>query len=384
MSLDPIKALIPVSIDISSYHRTENTVTTVLFELAGEAISGLAVMPDTLHTLLTVSWNFDLVADTQFLTTMSDDRAAGRANLRKELLRILVEASPGCEAILVRSHPTTNLLRGRQNAEQAMKLFNAAAQVIVRAELESPGNIGLVLRGIQTQASIVQMDVFTHVLYASLNVSLKAARENLISLYPILARAAALSLFATADLLLVNNPYDSYGVQLASSVFIVCRLATLAVHDIQDGVVVDEHTGADRALAAFWRRLWPDWERLLALSLAPTCANTALRSVGHSVLLDIVIFVGQAQPSLLIEPATLIGSGLKMLEEWYPRSQNTAPAKLGRAFSALDSAALRGDAAGGLTQPTSSPASTRRETIKQIWNDMVATERLLSMPTGDE
>jgi hypothetical protein len=349
IQLEQLQKLVPMSIRVARQQQTENTVATVLFEVCGATLKGHAVQPVTLRALL--NW-------------LGDEEDS---NLKRERLTLLVEASPGCAAILTRAHPSVANVR---DAELAMGLLKGAATVIVRAELESEGNTGRVLRNLPKEAAVTQLDVFAHILYASLDVRLGPARSRLMSLYPVLGRAASLSLFACADLLSVPDSHGD-GAHLASAAFVIMRLAILAVADPprNDGTLSPTTVEAHDVLLSFWHRLWPEWERLLGLSLAPSCVNLPQRAVTLSVLMDIILFIGANQPNLLVEPAPTLARGLATLEEWHHSAGSSVPAKLHKANAALDAAALRAPPA----------ANARRTAMSAAWADMLATERLLSL-----
>jgi hypothetical protein len=243
--------------------------------------------------------------------------------------KVLVEASYGCAPLLLREHATVAVMR---DPELTMKLLDAAAAVIVRAEVIAPGNTGLVLSSVPSKSNITQVHVFGHVLYASLGVTLGASRADLVSLYPVLARATAITMYGWSDLLNVQDPTGE-GSLFGESVFLVMRLATLAVRD--PGAAPSPATC--EALAAFWRRLWPEWDRLLATSLAPACANDMLRAFTVPLLLDIVLFVASAAPLLLVDVAPTVARGLSAIEAWEERSDiKSSKHKLARAVAALE------------------------------------------------
>lgn len=198
---------------------------------------------------------------------------------RKERLPHLLEASLGCAHVLQRAHPT--IAHGRGDVNSTLQLLSSAATVLVLAELEAPGNIGKVLGQMPKEAASVQLDIFAHLLYSSLSLNLGRDRSNIVALFPIAARATALSLFGAGDLLTVHDP-NGDGAHLASIVFIVARLVLLS------GIPqAEEEIASFETLELFWRRVWPEWERVLALSLRETCINSVsgqkrLRYTDHS------------------------------------------------------------------------------------------------------
>jgi hypothetical protein len=356
ISVEQIRKLVPVSIRVARRQQTENTVATVLFEMCISVLKGQPVTPGTLNMLLT--WLGD-----------EDD-----PNLKSEKLSLLAQASPGCATILCRQHPTLRALRdpSLRDPELTMSILKAAATVIIRGELDSPGNTGRVLRGLPNESASTQLDVFSHLLFASLDVCLGDSRSRIMSLYPVLGRAASLALFACADLLALPDPRGD-GAHLASAAFAVMRLAILAVNDPppKDGAFEASNVEAHDVLLSFWHRLWPEWDRLMGLSLAPSCINLPQRAVTLSVLMDIILFISANQPALLVEPAPTLSRGLDSLTEWHQNAGTQVPAKIHKAAAALDATALR-------SQPA---ANARRLAVAAVWPDMVATERLQSLRT---
>lgn len=80
---------------------------------------------------------------------------------------------------------------------------------------------------------------------------------------------------------------------------------------------------------------------------------------------------------MLVEPAPLIGRGLRAIEEYHSASKSTPSGKLLKALAALDNAVLRPAAsAPGRLDLASDWSDYRRAAAKSVWNDIVATERL--------
>jgi len=353
IQLEQIKKLIPVSIAKARRQQTENTIAGVLFSGCQAAMKGLAVTGTSLRSLL------DWLGDVE------------DPHLKPERLACIVEDSMGCAAILTRVHPTLATIR---DAELTMGILKGAATVIVRAEIESQGNTGRILRHLPNEAAPTTLDVFAHILYASFDIRLGPSRSRLLSLYPVLGRATALSLSACADLLSIPDPHGE-GAHIASSAFVIMRLAILAVNDPppKEGGTFDESTVESQdVLMSFWHRLWPEWGRLLGLSLASSCINMPQRAVSLSVLMDVILFISANQPHLLVEPAPTLARGLATLEEWHHSAGTQVPAKLAKAEAALDAAALS-------SQPA---ANARRIAQRAVWADMLATERLLALRNG--
>lgn len=194
---------------------------------------------------------------------------------RKERLPQLLEVSYGCANVLLRAHPT--IAHGRGDVNSTLQLLSSAAKILVLAELEAPGNIGKVLGQMPSEAAAVQLDIFAHLLYSSLSLDVGKERANIAALFPIAARATALSLFGAGDLLAVHDP-NGDGAHLASIVFIVARLVLLS------GIpTAEDEIASFETLEVFWRRVWPEWERVLALSLRKeTCINTVSSDLSRS------------------------------------------------------------------------------------------------------
>ncbi|CAK9780474.1 hypothetical protein CC85DRAFT_283464 [Cutaneotrichosporon oleaginosum] len=313
--LSTLFELVPVTVEVVKQHHPENTVAAVIFDTALAGVRGQTLSAPTLTSLL------------QFLAHDENDSST----LTQEREKVMVEASYGCGLLLLREHPSFAVMR---DPELTMKLLDAAATVIVRAEVLAPGNTGFVLSSAPKSSGITQVHVFGHILYASLAVNLGSARADLISLYPVLARATARTMYGWSDLLSVLDPTGE-GSQFGENVFIVMRLATLAINDPNP---TSESPATSEALAAFWRRLWPEWDRLLGSSLAPSCANDMLRAFTIPLLLDIVLFVASAAPLLLVDAAAIVGRGLNAIEDW-DASQDikSSKHKLARAVAALES-----------------------------------------------
>lgn len=90
-----------------------------------------------------------------------------------------------------------------------------------------------------------------------------------------------------------------------------------------------------------------------------------------------VIFVGAIRPTLLIEPAGIIIRGLRSLEEWQSSMGiNNTSTKLPKAIKAIENAQL------SYAADTERPQ--RATTIKQVWNDMLATEKIVNLRAEGE
>ncbi|KAL7420508.1 hypothetical protein Q5752_004458 [Cryptotrichosporon argae] len=387
-----IGALLAVSGAIAGRQQTEDTVKTVLFEQAGSAVNGLHVTPVTLQALL------------EFLVEQAE---TGKRNPQ------LIGLSPGCVNILLRSHPA---MVSRADAELTIETLVAAANVILWAELGALGNLSRVLSPLPTEAAAVQLGVYVPLLFASLSWPLGSARHSLTTLYPLVGRAAAQALRAASDLLAIRDA-SSDGAELLNASFVATRLALLAAREPEVAAAAGRLAEAARrvegeyddrigraAVDTFWARVWPEWNRLLVLSLDATCVNGPLRAVTHSIVLDLIIFLAP-RPRARKQQAPL-SAVLGALAAW-SEAQGAAPgAKWARAAAALaraDDAAGAGAVAngvkvhgraghaarvgsagslgalGGGAQPKTGRQSAdadEADAVRSVRGDMVATERL--------
>jgi hypothetical protein len=248
--------LLRMSKRIAIRESTEDTIRTVLFELAGSAVHGLAVTPTSLSTLL------------HFLTTQAfPKRTSISATAQAQQARVLSESTAGCLAVLLRVHPS---ISGATDTDVGMTIALQAATILLDAEVASPGQTSHTLVSIMSEAAQVQLGVFVNILLASIHIHLGQARQRIISLYPLLARAMSLSLRGSADFLTVQDAAGD-GAELLSLVFVAIRLAILAAHDPPSDV--SERGFGDDAVEALWARVWPDWHRLLTLSFNPGSVN---------------------------------------------------------------------------------------------------------------
>jgi hypothetical protein len=190
-----------------------------------------------------------------------------------------VESAPGCLNILLRAHPTLAVLAG---PDSTISILESAASVLLKADITQPGILAQTLSVMSVEASSVQLGVFTYLLLASLGITMgDDARRRLLALYPILARDSSLCLRAAADLLAVQDAAGS-GAEMLSVVFVVLRLALLATTDPVSPspltVSSEQEEGTHRdEVEAMWNRIWPDWYRLISISLDPSCVNAVSR-----------------------------------------------------------------------------------------------------------
>ncbi|GFZ50618.1 hypothetical protein JCM24511_08376 [Saitozyma sp. JCM 24511] len=330
----------------------ENTVRTVMFELAGSALSGLAVAPETLDTLL----SFLAESAVPF-------RGSTRESVHPQVMA--VESARGCLNILLRAHPTIAVLAG---PDSTISILESAASVLLKADMTQPGILAQTLSVMSAEASSVQLGVFTYLLLASLGITMgDDARGRLLAMYPILARDSSLCLRAAADLLAVQDAAGS-GAEMLSVVFVVIRLSLLAA--TEPSSVEERETSHRDEVEAMWNRIWPDWYRLISISLDPSCVNAPLRAVAHSVFLDLVIFLSSSRSHLLVIHAGTISHAVQMLVHYTETTNGQGTGKLIKAVSALE---------GDERLESSSRADLSATGLAAIRGDLLATERLRAL-----
>jgi hypothetical protein len=391
--LEPATELLNASDHVFKQLAAENTVRTVMFELAGSALSGLAVAPETLDTLLSVCparspvtrcWRWlETDGSAQFLSESAVPfRGSTRESVHPQVMA--VESAPGCLNILLRAHPTVAVLAG---PDSTISILESAASVLLKADITQPGILAQTLSVMSAEASSVQLGVFTYLLLASLGITIgDDARGRLLALYPILARDSSLCLRAAADLLAVQDAAGS-GAEMLSVVFVVIRLSLLAAAE-PSSVEEGEISHRDE-VGAMWNRIWPDWYRLISISLDPSCVNAVsrldptwfscvgrakpgvqpLRAVAHSVFLDLVIFLSSSRSHLLVLHAGTISHAVQMLVHYTETTNGQGTGKLIKAVSALE----------GEEQLDPSRSDWRAGGLAAIRGDLLATERLRAL-----
>lgn len=373
VSFDTIVALLRSSEEVSKSNSTENTIRTVLFELAGSALHGQYVSPSTVETLL------------RYLTVQAfpDISEAPNGQVPIQQRRVLSDSAAGCVAILLRQHPA--LISSSIDPNLLLKIFGEAGTLLISAEMAGSGTLAHHVSTITSEAAIVQVGVVIPILLASLDVDMTHARRRLIALYPILARATSLCLRASADLLVVQD-VEGQGAENLSVVYALFRLALLASRNASDVGCRPRngHGEGGEGVESLWTRIWPDWFRLLSLSTDSTCINGVsysplstpswrhllinqpLRSIAHTVFLDTIIFLGSIQSTLLVRHAGSINHALTVLH----KHQNTTGHGVGKMIKA--EAAVRDAGVGG--------AQMDWEGIKKtIRADLLAAERLRAL-----
>ena len=249
----------------------ENTIRTVMFELAKSALNGQSIQPITLDALLL------------FVDQLAYPSAAPGSIAASPLRRLLSDSSGGCVTLLLRQHPS--LSRAGIEPDCVLSILERAATIVIRGDMALPGTMDNHLQSIIAEAASTQLGVFSYILYASCGVSMGEGRIRILSVYPILARAISLSLRGTADLLAVKD-LEGAGADQLSVVFTVFRLAMIASRD-RIGVAgatdaedesnvsaASSASGEEEVVDSLWKRIWPDWYRLLSLSVEKTCVNT--------------------------------------------------------------------------------------------------------------
>ncbi|ORY30604.1 hypothetical protein BCR39DRAFT_529130 [Naematelia encephala] len=338
---ESIVMLLRVSDRVANRETSENTIRTVLLEFVGSVIHGHQVATPTLHTLL----HF-LAADK---SATDDEQQAG----------VLSEAAPGCVAILLRTHPS--LTAGDVDAELVLPILQEAASILLKAEMEQPGTRGKALDKIPTEAASVQLGIFTYLLLAQLDTGLDRTNSSLPQLFPIVGRAMSLCLRACADYLSLEDAGGD-GAEMLSLVFVVFRLVILASSAmIPDAEEVRRLQ--DDAIEMLWMRIWPDWSRLVSLSLDQNCVNGPLRAVVHSVLLDVIMFLAAASSNVLSRHLADLESSLGVLLE----STDSPSSKMQKAMTALK----RADVTEGMVD--------RGSLLATVKADLRATERLRAL-----
>ena len=94
----------------------------------------------------------------------------------------------------------------------------------------------------------------------------------------------SLCLRAAADFLSIPDTADD-GAELLTIVFAVFRLAILAKQDPASNV---RSRAEDGAIEALWAKIWPDWYRLVSLSLDANSINTVRPKFSLSPCLSLI------------------------------------------------------------------------------------------------
>nr|XP_019013028.1 uncharacterized protein I206_02525 [Kwoniella pini CBS 10737]OCF51809.1 hypothetical protein I206_02525 [Kwoniella pini CBS 10737] len=358
VSQETLSKLLDISERIARGQSTEDTVRTVTFELAGSIVHGLNVTPTTLLTLL----NF--LAISAFPERALDSRSFTQQK------RVLADSAPGCIQILLRTHPTFTI--GNMEPDVTLAIMLKTATVLCRAEMIVEGIISQSLANITNEAASTQVNLLIFILLSSLDLQMGPARKRIISLYPLLSRATSLCLRASADLLTLQD-MSGDGAELLSVVFAVFRLALLALRDqTNTGDRIRGNIEED-TMDGFWCRIWPDWYRLITISLDSTCVNGPLKAVSHSVFLDIIIFLGITHSTILSKHSGTLSHALTVLVK-YQESIGTGntSGKLQKAAQVLDKISI-GIGIGNLGE------NDRLGIINTIRKDLSATERLKAL-----
>ncbi|OCF56840.1 hypothetical protein L486_05695 [Kwoniella mangroviensis CBS 10435] len=357
VSHDVLSTLLAVSERVARGQSTEDTVRTVTFELAGSIVHGLNVTPVTLLTLL----NFLAV------NAFPDHDLDARSFAQQK--RVLADSAPGCTQILLRTHPTFAV--GQLDADVTLAIMMKTATVLCKAEMIVQGIISQNLGNIITEAASTQVNLFVFLLLSSLDLQMGPARKRIISLYPLLARATSLCLRASADFLTLQDTSGD-GAELLSVVFVVFRSTVLALHDSEAGSSTLMSNMEEDAMDTFWCRIWPDWYRLLTISLDSSCINGPLKAVSHSVFLDTIIFLGQVHSSILTRHSGTLSHALTVLVKYQESLSSTSGGKMQKAAQVMDRIS-NGVGIGHISD------SDRRTIVSNIKKDLSATERLKAL-----
>ncbi|WVQ73477.1 hypothetical protein IAR50_003049 [Cryptococcus sp. DSM 104548] len=329
----------------------ENQIKSVLLNVASAAVDGLAVPPVSLHVLL-------MLLSTDLFPQLSPNSKAG-----PEHHRALAESAPGCVNILFRGHQTmTSTLL---TAELLLDISVEAGTLLCQGEMITPGTIGRNLAQLTLNAASIQLQLLLSLLLASTKISMGTARSRLLALYPLLARATSLCLRASADYMSIQDA-EGTGVAILSLIFKTFRASFLAAMD--EAALEEGESQKDDALDEFWTRVWPDWNRLFAMSFDPKCINGALRSMTHSVFLDLLVFLGAVQSPILIRHGEALTVTLAMLAK-YQDSQGAVTT------TKMQNASLVVEKAGALGLGSNVMVNTAT-LLKQLREDSLATERM--------
>lgn len=271
---ETVASLLHTSAMVSKAQTTEDTVRTVLFELAGSALHGLHVAPSTLDSLL------------RYINKQAfpDLSLAANGQVPIQQRRVLSDSAGGCMSILLRQH--ASIASTAIDSGLVLAILGQAGVTLCQAEIAISGTLSQHMGSTVSEAAIIQLRAFIPILLVSLDIPMLQARRRLVALYPILARAMSLCLRASADLLGVQDVAGD-GAENLSTIFAVFRLALLAAHDPPTTSPSPVSLGTEEGVESLWSRIWPDWHRLLSISVEATCVN------GVS---DIVFF--QIQPQL--------------------------------------------------------------------------------------
>jgi hypothetical protein len=276
--------------------------------------------------------------------------------------------------MLLRTH---SALVASAGSDQTLSILLNAGSVLVTAETVQAGALAQSISGITAEAAALQLGVFTYILFASLDVTMGEARPRLLSLYPLLARVMSLSLRASADFFSVQDAAGE-GAGLLSVVFVTIRLALLATVE----PVSSRHDLAGvEWMELLWKRVWPDWFRLISLSLDSSCVNAVrpsrvtpadrqpLQAVAHSVFLDLVMFLCATHSPLLSTHAQSLSYSVQMLVRYVETTSSQGTGKIIKAVGALEAAEQAGEVG----------QEAWRAVIEGIKGDLSATERLRAL-----
>jgi hypothetical protein len=195
-------------------------------------------------------------------------------------------------SVLLFHHPSSRLARASTDPDITHELHRTAAALILLAEAASPGALASALGQAMGEAVEPLLGAYTYLVLASLEYPSinsqagyeqpDAARGALMSVaLPLMARTAALAFRASADALLVPDAARAAAgegdermlravVRLVQSVLLLGTAATTSTSASRRG----SGAASTVQLDAFWARVWPDWERMLGMSVEGTCLNT--------------------------------------------------------------------------------------------------------------
>lgn len=160
-----------------------------------------------------------------------------------------------------------------------------SAALVLHAEECAPGSLATTLATVTGEAVEPLVRMYTYLVTEALTSdALHGSREAILTLgFPLMARTAALAFRATADALLVPLPMAgdaSEGTQgahqLLQAAVRLVKTATLLAHRTRR----DESTSMGSVelgqvqVDVLQRRVWPEWERMIGLSVEKTCLNS--------------------------------------------------------------------------------------------------------------
>ncbi|WVO14301.1 hypothetical protein L204_101933 [Cryptococcus depauperatus] len=338
---------------ISEKTATDNQIERVLFQATKTIVSGLPIAPVSLYALLD-----------SLTTHVYRETPAVISPVPTEYARLLSDIAPGCVKILFKSHPV--LTNSTMTADVLLGILTHTGMALCQAEILMPGLLGKSMSKFTLNATSIQLHFFLFLLLSSLNITMGDARTRLYSLYPILSRAIALCLRASADYMTINDS-EGNASEMVSLVFMVFRVSLLAIHD---GPLRNTEQGyseaEDDAINTMWSRVWPEWSRLITFSFDQKSINGGLKSVTQTVLLDLIIFLGDLQSPVLLRHSENFLVALAMLRYQEKNGISNTSSKIQKATQTMEKIGSHG---------VSGPPD-RVGIVTHLREDLLATERI--------